>query len=517
MGDDSAMTIVMNGKDVGVAVRCGRRGALPRSTYRGSGLIIFVKVAACTSHAYHESMPNENGSKGTILVADDEADIRDSLAEVLSDEGYEAIAVADGDAAMQALASRDFDVIISDLRMPGADGLMVLSQAREVAPQALVLLMTAHATVDTAVRALRGGAHDYLLKPLLFDDVLHKIEYLLQHRQLAWEHQMLRGQVEQQWDFDGLIGRSAAMKDVMTRASRVGPTPSTVLITGESGVGKEVIARAVHHFSECRERIFLPINCGAIPENLLESQLFGHLRGSFTGAISNQEGLFQRARGGTMFLDEIGDLPLNLQVKLLRAIETREILPVGGATPTKIQVRIIAATNRDLRVAVEEGRFRDDLYYRLNVFGIEIPPLRERREDIPALVEHFIRLHNHELKKRFKGADSALLKVLMSLPWKGNVRELDNVIEHAMILGDGDWITAADLPRALQQNLEIAPPAGDHLRDALRSYEKAHIEAILAKTGQDKRAAADRLGLSLSSLYRKIEELQISPARNEPM
>lgn len=458
-------------------------------------------------------MANENGNKGTILVADDEADIRESLVEVLSDEGYQAVAVPDGDAAIAALSSQEFDLIVSDLRMPGADGLAVLSHAREVAPQALVLLMTAHATVDTAVEALRRGAQDYLLKPLLFDDVLHKIDYLLRHRQLAWEHQMLRSQVERHWDFDGLIGRSAAMKDVMNSARRVGPTPSTVLITGESGVGKEVIARAVHHFSEFRERIFLPVNCGAIPENLLESQLFGHMRGAFTGAIANQEGLFQRARGGTMFLDEIGDLPLNLQVKLLRAIETREIMPVGGSTPMKVQVRIIAATNQDLRVAVDEGRFRDDLYYRLNVFGIDIPPLRERREDIPPLVEHFIRMHNHELKKRFKGADSATLKLLMSLPWKGNVRELDNVIEHAMILGDGDWITVRDLPRALQQTNELTPPAGDLLREALRSYEKAHIEAVLAKSNQDKRSAAERLGLSLSSLYRKIEELQIGLTR----
>jgi transcriptional regulator with PAS, ATPase and Fis domain len=290
---------------------------------------------------------------------------------------------------------------------------------------------------------------------------------------------------------------------------RVAPTPSTVLITGESGVGKEVVARAVHHFSEFRERIFLPVNCGAIPENLLESQLFGHLRGSFTGAINNQEGLFQRARGGTIFLDEIADMPLNLQVKLLRAIEAKEILPVGASTPVKVEVRIIAATNHDLSKAVEAGCFRDDLYYRLNVVGIEIPPLRERREDIPALVEHFINLHNRELKKNFKGTDSVTLKLLMSLPWKGNVRELDNVIEHAMILGEGDWITSSDLPRAVRQEVDLAAPVGDDLREALRAYEKAHIQSVLAKVDHDKKVAAQRLGMSLSSLYRKMEELEI--------
>jgi transcriptional regulator with PAS, ATPase and Fis domain len=296
----------------------------------------------------------------------------------------------------------------------------------------------------------------------------------------------------------------------MLLIQRVAPVSSTVLITGESGVGKEVVARAIHHFSERREAIFLPVNCGAIPETLLESQLFGHLRGSFTGAVSNQEGLFQRARGGTIFLDEIGDLPLSLQVKLLRAIESKEVLPVGAAAPVKVDVRIIAATNRELRREAEAGRFREDLFYRLNVFGIEIPPLRERREDIPPLVDHFVRLHNHELKKSFKGADAALLKVLMSLPWKGNVRELDNVIEHAMILGDGEWLGVQDLPRALRVTVDVAAPLGDNLREALRAYEKAHIESVLTRSANDKRDAADRLGMSLSSLYRKIEDLGIS-------
>jgi len=456
------------------------------------------------------------GSKGSILVAEDEAAVRESLTEVLREEGYDVVAVSDGTAAIRALQEKEFDLILSDIRMPGADGLEVLRHAREVSPQTLVLLMTAHATVETAVEAIRRGAQDYLLKPILFDDLLHKIEHLLTHRQIAWENQFLRSQVERQWDFENLVGRSAAMREVMNLVRRVAPTPSTVLITGESGVGKEVVARAIHHFSEYRDRIFLPINCGAIPETLLESQLFGHMRGSFTGAIANQEGLFQRARGGTIFLDEIADMPLSLQVKLLRAIEAKEILPIGATTPIRVEVRIIAATNHDLKKAVEEGRFREDLYYRLNVFNIEIPPLRERREDIPLLVEHFIRIHNRELKKNFKGVDSATMKLLMSLPWKGNVRELDNVIEHAMILGSGDWITVRDLPRALQQDVGVEPeiPDTDNLREALRAFEKAHIQSVLAKCQQDKRQAAQRLGVSLSSLYRKMEELGI-PLQSE--
>jgi len=449
------------------------------------------------------------GTKGSILVADDETAVRESIAEVLRDEGYQVTAVPDGAAAISALDREEFDLVLSDLRMPGADGLTILRRAREVAPQTLVLLMTAHATVETAIEALQRGAQDYLLKPLIFDDVLHKIDYLLRHRQVAWENQMLRSQVERQWDFDNLIGRSAAMREVMTLVQRVAPTSSTVLITGESGVGKEVVARAIHHFSEFADRIFLPVNCGAIPEHLLESQLFGHLRGAFTGAVSNQEGLFQRARGGTIFLDEIGDLPLNLQVKLLRAIEQKEILPVGATTPMRIEVRVIAATNLKLAEAVQEGKFRDDLYYRLAVIEIEIPPLRERREDIPPLIEHFVRLHNREMRKSFKGVDGATMKVLMSLPWKGNVRELDNVIEHAMIIGDGDWITLAALPRAIKPIAGVAVPVGDDLRDALRVYEKAHIQSVLAKVDQDKRLASELLGVSLSSLYRKIEDLGI--------
>ncbi|MGD9765416.1 MAG: sigma-54-dependent transcriptional regulator [Candidatus Binatia bacterium] len=454
-------------------------------------------------------MNSEVGARGSVLVAEDEDGVRNSIAQVLREEGYDVVAVPDGTAAIAALETRQFDVVLSDLRMPGVDGLTVLRHARELTPQALVLLMTAHATVDTAVEALRGGAQDYLLKPVIFEDLLHKMQMLAQHRQLAWERQFLRGQVERRWDFENLIGQSAAMREVMNLIQRVAPMPSTVLISGESGVGKEVVARAIHHFSDRQDAIFLPVNCAAIPETLLESQLFGHLRGSFTGAVSNQEGLFQRARRGTIFLDEIGELPLGLQVKLLRAIEAKEVLSVGATAPIKIDVRIVAATNRDLRREVDAGRFRDDLYYRLNVFGIEIPPLRERREDIPPLVNHFIRLHNRELKKHFKGADAGLLKFLMSLPWKGNVRELDNVIEHAMILGDGDWLTMGELPRALRAAVDVAPAVGDGLRDALRAYEKAHIQAVLNRLDNDKRVAAERLGMSLSSLYRKIEELGI--------
>jgi len=444
-----------------------------------------------------------------ILVADDEPGVRESLGEVLRDAGYRVQTAADGAAALAALERDDFAVVITDLRMPGADGLTVLRRAREISPQTLVVVMTAHGSVETAIEALRAGATDYLLKPVVFDDLLAKVEHLLEYRQLAWQAQMLRREVEARYDFEGLVGAGPPMREVFELIKKVAPTQSTVLITGESGTGKEVVARAIHHFSEVAQRIFLPVNCAAIPENLLESQLFGHVRGAFTGAVSSQEGLFARAKGGTIFLDEIGDMPFGLQSKLLRAIEAKEILPVGSTQTITVDVRIIAASNQNLHEMVNQGKFREDLYYRLNVVNIVLPPLRERREDIPSLIEYLVRRHNREMKRAYRGVDNATLKLLMSQPWKGNVRELDNVIEHAMILGGGEWITVADLPRALRERDDALPAVGDELREALRAYERIHIESVLRRTGSDKRKAAELLGLSLSSLYRKLNELGI--------
>jgi DNA-binding NtrC family response regulator len=448
---------------------------------------------------------------GNILVADDEEPTRKSLAELLREEGCQVTTVANGAEAIAEIDKQSFDVVVTDLRMPEVDGLGVLTHVGRVAPQTFVLLITAFASIETAVEALRQGAHDYILKPVIVDDVIARIRRLLEYRQIHWEVQQLRREVGSRFDFEQMIvGRNPAMVRLMEVIRKVAPTNSTVLITGESGTGKEVVARALHAMSHLKDKLFLPVNCAAIPENLLESQLFGHAKGSFTGAIGAQEGLFQRARGGTIFLDEIGDLPLALQAKLLRAIEQKEILPLGTTTPIKVDIRIIAATNRDLRKTVDDGKFREDLYYRLNVVGLELPPLRERREDIPALVEYLVRRHNVEMKKSFRGVDNATMRVLMALPWKGNIRELDNVIEHAMILGDGEWITLADLPRSVPTDQVAAASAGDDLRGAMRVYEKTHIEGVLHRAANDKRKAADLLGLSLSSLYRKIEELGIT-------
>jgi transcriptional regulator with PAS, ATPase and Fis domain len=312
-----------------------------------------------------------------------------------------------------------------------------------------------------------------------------------------------------EFSLENIIGKSKAIRDVLEMVKKVAHTQATVLITGDSGTGKELIALALHARSDRKDKLFLPVNCGALPETLLESLLFGHMKGSFTGAFANQEGLFEKARGGTIFLDEIGEIPQHLQVKLLRALEAKEILPIGSTTPRRIDIRVLAATNRNLKREVEESRFREDLYYRLNIMEIHIPPLCERPEDIPLLVDHLIRKHNPELNRRFTGADDEVIRTLMLLPWKGNVRELDNVIEHTMILAEGDRITLKDLPASIVSAGQAGSAFTYNLKEANRQFEKQHILRVLDQVGQDRKEAAKLLDISLSSLYRKIEELGI--------
>jgi transcriptional regulator with PAS, ATPase and Fis domain len=312
-----------------------------------------------------------------------------------------------------------------------------------------------------------------------------------------------------EYHFENIIGKSKAIRDVLEMVKKVANTQATVLITGDSGTGKELIALALHAHSDRKDKLFLPVNCGALPETLLESLLFGHMKGSFTGAFANQEGLFERARAGTIFLDEIGEIPQHLQVKLLRALEAKEILPIGSTTPRRIDIRVLAATNRNLNKEVDEGRFREDLYYRLNIMEIHIPPLSERPDDIPLLVDHLIKKHNPELKKNFQGADDEVVRALMSLPWKGNVRELDNVIEHTMILSEGDRITLNDLPASIVATGKTVPAFTYTLKEATRHFEKQHILRVMDLVGQNLKETARLLDISLSSLYRKLEELGI--------
>jgi len=451
----------------------------------------------------------------TILIAEDEELARKNISLFLRQEGFRVEEAFDGKAAIEAINKTDFDLVITDLKMPNADGLAVLNHVREISPSTFVIVTTAYASVESAVEALRLGAQDYILKPVLFDDLSRKIHRLMEYKNLAWEIQMLRRELDRRLDLSEFVGHSSAIREILGLTEKVAGADSTVLITGESGVGKEVVARLIHSKGSRRDKMFLPVNCSAIPDNLLESQLFGHVKGAFTGALSSQEGLFQRARGGTIFLDEIGDLSISLQPKLLRAIETKEVLPVGAGQPARVDVRVLAATHRDLMKACEQEKFREDLFYRLNVINIHIPPLRERREDIAPLVDFLICRNNAAMKKAYKGADSAAIRTLMSLPWKGNIRELDNVLERAMILGNGEWIRVEDLPRAADDTDNGTVPARPHgLKSALKAYEKMHIEYVLKETGGNRGEAAQLLGLSRSSLYRKLESLGIEKNDN---
>ena len=446
----------------------------------------------------------------SILVVDDERAIQDSIAWCLRADGHDVRTAPDGEEAMEIMAGQDFDVVISDIIMPGVSGLELLRKARTLHPRTLVVLITAYATVETAVEALREGASDYVLKPFKFDDLRLRVQRLLEHRTASQESALFRRAVESAAPDGSLLGESAAMLALRTQVAKTGPAVSNVLITGESGTGKELVARAIHAASPRREQPFVPINCGAIPEALLESQLFGHVKGAFTSAVQASCGLFVAADRGTVFLDEIGEMPLHLQVKLLRVIEEKLVWAVGSTKPVQVDIRIIASTNRDLAKEVEAGRFRCDLFYRLNVVHIALPLLREHREDIPLLADHFIREFNLKLGRQVRGIDRDALRALTAYPWKGNVRELEHVIESAMILSDGEVLAVGDLPRGF---LGESVPGDESLRDLNRRSERQHILAVLAQTQFDKRKAARILGISLASLYRKLDERGASNSR----
>lgn len=442
-----------------------------------------------------------------ILVVDDEILIRDNLAEYLSQEGFEVVTCGSAEDALGQAANQCFAVAICDMQLPGMDGLALLERLQQLSPETFVLLITAYATVENAVEAFQRGAHDYLMKPILLDEVLIKIQRLLAHRDLYLENQWLRRELNRD-QAHKLVAESPAMQRVLELVRKVGPTRSTVLITGESGTGKELIARALHAAATDRENNrFLPVNCAAIPHDLLENQLFGHRKGAFTGADRDQPGVFVHAGNGTVFLDEIGDMPLQTQAKLLRAIEQKEIMPVGANEPIHVEARVLAATNKDLHADVEAGRFRADLFYRLNVVCIHIPPLRERREDIPPLVDYLLAQHARTLGKKIQGVTHEAMQILRSWRWKGNVRELDNALQRAVILGEGGLITLLDLPPDLVP-LESDPALVDDLNEAVRRFERQHIERILRQY-PDKKDAAKHLGLALSSLYRRINELDL--------
>ena len=450
-------------------------------------------------------------TRGRVLVVDDEDVLAATLAEFLRSEGFEARTAADARQGLESVQRFEPDVVLCDVQLPETDGLELLDRLVKVRPETLVLMITAYATVENAVAAFRRGAHDYLMKPVLFDELLAKLDRLTAFRRLQRENQALRRHLHgEDVSPETLIGRGPAMQAVKTLIRKVGPTRSNVLITGESGTGKELVARALHAMGPEPHAPFLAVNCAAIPHDLLENQLFGHVRGAFTGADRDHSGLFVAAGRGTVFLDEVGELPLATQAKLLRAIESKEILPVGATRATYSTARILAATNKDLPAEVSAKRFREDLFYRLDVVTIKMPPLRDRREDIPELIAVLLDRHAKSLGKRVDGLDNATIRRLMTAAWRGNVRELDNALERAVILADDSVLTPADFPTELMGEAD-GPDPGDDLRAALALAEKQHIRRVLSQCGGDKREAARRMGLGLSSLYRKLDDEE-SPA-----
>ncbi len=441
---------------------------------------------------------------------DDEPSIRKVLSAHLKKFGYEVAQADCGEAAIAELQADVWHLVITDLRMPGLDGLALLAWVRENLPGLPVILITAHGTVDTAVEALKRGAFDYVTKPFDRDELHGVIQKALATEERTVHH--LQPETDRRWQ---LVGATPRMREVYRLVEKIANSPTTVLITGESGTGKELVARALHEHSDRRNEPFVQINCGAIPENLFEAELFGYDRGAFTGAVGSKPGRFELAHGGTLFLDEIGELPLSMQVKLLRVLQERTIDRVGGTRSISVDVRLIAATNADLSAEVESGRFRNDLFYRLNVIPIHLPPLRDRKEDLPILVEHFLGKFNHRLGKHIARVDPEALAALLEHPWPGNVRELENLMERSVLLAEGDTLALADLP-GLRGGLVASqdPPLGDvGLKEYVRVHtarlERARIRSVLEAEDHNVTRAARRLGISRKSLQTKMKEYSL--------
>jgi DNA-binding NtrC family response regulator len=461
-----------------------------------------------------------SGQRPSLVVVDDEQGILDVVSRFGRKAGYDVIACSGGREAIAQLKTRRADVVMVDLRMPDIGGLDVIRAIREIDPQCQAVLMTGFATVDTAVEAIKLGAMDYLSKPLDFA----RLEQLLAsvHEDIDRRRSLLAMEVDvaRHLEFCGMIGRGPLMQDLFGIIRRLAPHVRTALITGETGTGKELVARALHQTGPRRERRFITVNCSAVVETLFESELFGHTRGAFTGATDHKPGLFELADGGTLFLDEIGELPQSLQAKLLRVLELGEVHRVGSLESRQVDVHVIAATNRDLRAEVAAGRFRSDLYYRLNIVEVKAPPLRDRREDIPYLTAAFVRQSSERLRKSVLGVTPGAERVLAAAQWEGNVRELRNMIERACILADGEFVTerelgvtAATLPPVHASAAAVRPDAGaaiDGHSDLLVTVERDHIQRALVRAGGNKKAAAKMLGLSRRALYRRLERLDLS-------
>jgi DNA-binding NtrC family response regulator len=445
-----------------------------------------------------------------ILVVDDEQLIRENLSYILRKEGYNVDEAENGKIAYEKLVENPFDIVITDIEMPLMKGTELLEKIRKIDLQTAVVVITAFGSLDTAITALRNGASDYILKPVEFDELIIKVQRLLEMKELLIENKVLREEIHRQYDYENIVGKSQSIKKIYEMIDAVAETDSTVLITGSSGTGKELVARALHFKSKRKNKPFIAVNCGAISENLIESELFGHKKGAFTGAISDKDGYMKAAQGGTLFLDEISEMPPQLQVKLLRSIQEKEYTPVGTTLALPVSVRFVASTNRDLNEEVREGRFREDLFYRLNVIDIHLPSLKEREEDIPLLADHFLNKYRKELNKNIKGIDSDAMRALISHEWKGEIRELENIIERASIFCKTDFITLSDLPPTFKPNIERGDfPITGSLDESVRKFERDFIMRALENNDTNKEKTAEALQVGLSTLYRKLKELDI--------
>ena len=443
----------------------------------------------------------------SILLVEDEDVLRESLAQLLTEEGYEVAQAPDGQAAYELALARPFDLVLTDIRMPRMDGMELLKHLQQAAPHTPVVVVTAVGSVDSAVSAMRSGAADYLVKPVQFDDVLLRIARALEYGEIRRDRRILSDQLAASSTFHNLIGESPSITKLFDLARKLSAVRSSVLIFGESGTGKELFARAIHYNGVTRDKPFVAVNCGAIPESLIESELFGHRKGSFTGAVKDRIGYFEAASGGTLFLDEISTLPLAVQSSLLRVLEERVVVPVGDTRPRPVDVRIIAASNQDLRKLCADGTFREDLLYRLDVVRLELPALRNRRHDIPLLAHHFLEKYAREMNRKLLGISNSAMRALLNHEWRGNVRELENVIERAVIFAEGREIDLADLPFASEHS--ASSDGGEDLKEALSQFERQHIIYSLRRHGYDKSETASHLGIGVSSLYRKMDELSI--------
>lgn len=452
-------------------------------------------------------------SQERILIVEDEPDLSDVFVEVLTMEGYDVSTAANGGIAMQMLAENSYDLVLTDLYLPKVDGFQVLSHLQRVSPTTSAIVMTGHGSIESAVEAMKKGAVDYITKPVAFDQLRIIVKKALDLQRLQRENQLLRQQLKSKYHFANIIGTSAAMQRVFDMITKVSDAESTVLILGESGTGKELVARAIHFHSRRAEKPFVPVNCGAIPESLLESELFGHERGAFTGAARTRMGRFELAHGGTIFLDEVGDMSPALQVKLLRVLQEQSFERVGGTKSVRVDVRILAATNRDLEEAIAKNEFREDLYYRLSVIPLTLPPLRERPDDIPLLLQHFMDQFNRLRKRKLQGFAPRALQMLSHYHWPGNVRELENLVDRLVVLKGHGMIEPEDLPDKMRAALPTVaavatmdlPEEGFCLDAAVRAFERDLITKALRKADGVKNRAAQILGIKRTTLIEKLK------------